>query len=128
MLKKTIAFTLLTAALATAHAEGNSLVLTDTRQYQEFTASWTGLRGCFAQPGIREFEPGDCKITKAHQVNAGELLTLDLSTGICTRMTWRLLERGRRYPGISAPDPVVQETRASYYECQADAQPEKSPA
>ncbi len=132
-MNKLIAFTLtaltaLTALVTTNARAGEDLVvLTDTRQYDGFTSSFGGLKGCTMPADPDKPRPGDCQVTRARYTKSGELLVRNVQRNVCERTVWQQLARKPlTYQGhdVSAPDLAEQ---SESYACQADGTPLKRP-
>lgn len=110
------------AALAAAPAD---VVLKDTRQYDVYTASISGAPDCRmpAGEGTGTPESGECTVKKERFVFDGELFTRNANTGLCTRSTWRLVDRARfsndRFE-MSFPSTSMSEVT---FKCQVDGTP-----
>jgi hypothetical protein len=107
------------AALAAAPAD---VVLKDTRQYDVYTASISGAPDCRMPAGEGTGTPdsGECTVKKERYVSDGELITRNVDTGLCTRSTWRQVDRTRfsydRFE-MSTPSLTMSE---STYKCHED--------
>lgn len=121
-MKKFIALALALVAAAHAAAQQNEgvVVLRDTRQQDEYTSAVVGLEGCPmpASHGVKK--DGDCEVTKARYVKAGELLTRNPQTGTCTHTSWQQTKRqplSHQGHDVSAPEHT---TRQEIYPCHAN--------
>jgi hypothetical protein len=107
------------AALAAAPAD---VVLKDTRQYDVYVASISGAPDCKmpAADGAGTPIAGECSVKKQRYVFDGELLTRNIDTGLCTRSTWRQVDRTRfSYDRFEMSSPSL-EMSESTYKCDED--------
>lgn len=72
----------------TAHAQGDVVVIKDTRQYAPFNSSVSGPVGC-AMPKDLDHpnldDENECRVTRSKLTTSGELLTRNSALDLCTR-------------------------------------------
>ncbi|MDL5034440.1 hypothetical protein QRD43_21230 [Pelomonas sp. APW6] len=72
----------------TAHAQGDVVVIKDTRQYAPFNSSVSGPVGCtmpkdLDHPNLED--ENECRVTRGKLTTSGELVTRSNSRGVCVR-------------------------------------------
>ncbi|WP_157839630.1 hypothetical protein [Comamonas testosteroni] len=123
-MKKMIALTLATVALASAHAAENTIVLKDTRQYDDYTSSIQGLVGCTMPANNEDPEPGDCAVKKARYIIAGMLLIRNPKSELCSYTAWETERTPLTYQGRDVSVPTISENN-EVFACNADGTPMK---
>jgi len=120
---KTMAVGICCAMLAVnaVHADTSTVVLRDTRQFGEYTASSAGIEGCKPPADPNDVQPGECRVTKAKYVKSGELLTRNVEQGICDLEVYRTVDM-RKFKRGNMPDFEVPSTeqRSERFRCDAD--------
>ena len=115
-MKKSVTMLALAATLfSVADASENTVVLKDTRQFEEYNSPIEGKEGCTTL-GQRDSQThGDCAVKTLRYVKAGVLLRRNLNSGVCMQSTWK----SRRPPIQNWPPSSVYESR-EVFGCELD--------
>lgn len=114
------------STFSTAMAADGFVILKDTRQYDEYTSSVSGIEGCTMPIDIASVKPGECDVKKVRYVKTGELLTRNTEAGVCAHKVWRtvgLVPIASKGGAIASP---TGETTQSTYACTTDGLPVRS--
>ncbi|CAB5514472.1 hypothetical protein LMG26857_03531 [Achromobacter anxifer] len=125
-ISSTLAALIAASTFSTAMAADGVVVLKDTRQYDEYTSSVSGIEGCTMPIDIASVKPGECDVKKDRYVKTGELLTRNTEAGVCAHKVWRtdgLVPIASKGGAIASP---TSETTQSTYACTTDGLPVRS--
>lgn len=125
-ISSTLAALIAVSTFGTAMAANGVVILKDTRQYDEYTSSVSGIEGCTMPTDIASVKSGDCDVKKDRYVKTGELLTRNTEAGVCAQKVWRSTGPAPiASKGVTIASPTIETTQETY-PCTSDGQPVQS--